>query len=67
MTPDVFFSKSMSWSAVCIYGPYLDYTCLLFMIAHVITCWVRADPYALLCVMFSCVFVTFPFGVQGQV
>ena len=29
--------------------------------------WERADQLALLCVMFSCVFVTFPYGVPGQV
>ena len=28
-------------------------------------CWERADPLALLYVMFSCVFVTFPYGVLG--
>ena len=33
----------------------------------VITCKERADLLALLCVMFSCVFVTFPYGVSGQV
>ena len=32
-----------------------------------VTCWDRADPLALLCVMFSCAFVTFPYGVIGQV
>ena len=36
-----------------------------------ITCWERADLLALLCVMFSCVFVTFIYGVlygvPGQV
>ena len=26
-----------------------------------------ADLWALLCVVFSCVFVTFPYGVPGQV
>ena len=26
-------------------------------------CWERADILALLCVMFPCVFVTFPYGV----
>ena len=35
--------------------------------SHVITCWERADLLALLCVMFLCVFVSFPFGVSGQV
>ena len=29
--------------------------------------WERADLLALLCVEFSCIFVTFPYGVQGQV
>ena len=32
------------------------------------TSWERADLLALLCVVFSCVsFVTFPYGVLGQV
>ena len=29
--------------------------------------WERADLLALLCVVFSCIFVTFPYGVQVQV
>ena len=33
----------------------------------VVTCWERAGLLALLCVMFSCVFVTFPCGVLRQV
>ena len=33
----------------------------------VITCWERADLFALLCVLFRCIFVTFPYGVPGQV
>ena len=33
----------------------------------VVTCWERADLLALLYVMFSCVVVTFPYGVLGQV
>ena len=28
---------------------------------------IRCMPAGLLCVMFSCVFVTFPYGVPGQV
>ena len=32
-----------------------------------VTCWERADLLALLCVMFYCVFVTFPCVVLGQV
>ena len=33
----------------------------------VFTCWERADLLVFLYVVFSCVFVTFPFGVLGQV
>ena len=33
----------------------------------VVTCWEIADLLALLCVMFSCVFVTFPYDVLGWV
>ena len=33
----------------------------------VVTCWERVNFLALLYVMFSCVFVTFPCGVLGQV
>ena len=33
----------------------------------VVTCWDRTDLLALLYVMFSCVFATFPYGVLGQV
>ena len=33
----------------------------------VVTCWRRADLLAaLLCETFSCAFVTFPYGVLGQ-
>ena len=32
-----------------------------------ITCWERADLLVLLWVMLPCVFVTFPYGVWGQV
>ena len=31
-----------------------------------VTCWKMANLFALLCVVFSCVFVTFPYGVLGQ-
>ena len=31
------------------------------------TCLERADLFAFLCVLFSCKFVTFPYGVPGQV
>ena len=32
-----------------------------------ISCWERADLLALLCLVFSCGFVTFTYGVLGQV
>ena len=32
-----------------------------------ITCWERADVLALLYVMFSCDFVSFPYGVTAKV
>ena len=32
-----------------------------------VTCWERAYLLALLYVMFSCVFVTSPYGILGQV
>ena len=52
--------------------------CLCFMFVFVvlfmavscsllITCWERTGLLALLCVMVSCVFVTFRYGVLGQV
>ena len=40
---------------------------LSFPRSLVITCWKRADFFDLLCVMFSCGFVTFPYGVPDQV
>ena len=33
----------------------------------VVTCCERADLFALLFLMFYCIFVTFPYGVVGQV
>ena len=44
--------------------------CNGFLSVHcslMVNCWERADLLALLYVMFYCVFVTFPFGVLGQV
>ena len=41
--------------------------CLVCFCRPVVTCWVRADHLALLYVMFSFVFVTFPYRVLGQV
>ena len=46
------------------------HVCHAFLSVHcslVVTCWERADLLALLYVMFSCVFVTFPCGVLGRV
>ena len=34
--------------------------------SHMVACWERADPLALLYVMFYCVFVTFPCGALDQ-
>ena len=51
--------------------PFFCYLCFMFVLfvpcGLVITCWERADLLALLRVMFSCVFVTFPYGDLGQV
>ena len=33
----------------------------------VVTCWERADSFAILCVTFFLCFVTFQYGVLGQV
>ena len=44
--------------------------CHAFLSVHyslVVTCWERAALLALLYVMFSCVFFTFPCGVLGKV
>ena len=48
----------------------LKSTCHAVLSVHcslVVTCWERANLLALLCEVFSCVFVTFPRGVLGQV
>ena len=49
---------------------FVFHVCHAFLCVHcslVVTCWVRVNLLALLYVMFSCVFVTFPCGVLGQV
>ena len=46
---------------VCLYYTVLSVPCSL-----VVTYWERVDLWTLLCVMFPCVFVTFPYGVMGQ-
>ena len=45
------------------------YLCFVFVMlcSLVVTCWEMANLLALLYVMFSCVFVTFPCGILGQV
>ena len=48
------------WRSLC-------HTVLSDPCSLVVTCWKRADLLALLCVMFSCDFVTFPYGVLSQV
>ena len=47
---------------VCIYYTIVSFPCSL-----VFTCCELAALLALLCVVFSCAFVTFPYGVPGQV
>ena len=45
----------------------LCYTVLPVPCRHVITCWESTFLFALLCVVFPCVFVTFPYDVPGEV
>ena len=47
---------------MCLYLPSVMYVYCSF----VITCWERNDLLALSCVMVSCAFVTFQYGVLGQ-
>ena len=47
---------------LCVCHASLSLRCSLMVI-----CWERADLLALLCVMFLCVFVTFPCGVLCRV
>ena len=53
----------------------MDHFCFIFRVCHaflsvhcgfVVNCWKRASLLALLCVVFSCVFVTFLCHVLGQ-
>ena len=46
----------------CVCHTFLSVLCRL-----VVTSWERGGLLALLCAMFSCVFVTFPCGVLGKV
>ena len=45
----------------------LCYAVLSVRCSLVIACWERTDLLALLCVVISCVFVIFPYGVLVQV
>ena len=46
---------------------FVRHTVLSVPCSLVVTCWERADLLALLYLMLSCVFVTFPYGALGQV
>ena len=50
-----------------VFRVYLCDTVLFVLCSIVVTYWERAGLLALLCVMFSCVFVTFTYCVLGQV
>ena len=66
-----FFTDS-SRAVLLLWTIFVIYICLCHTVVSVsysleITCWERADLLALLHVLFSCVFVTFPNSVLGQV
>ena len=50
-----------------VYSVCLCHTVLSVSCSLAVTCWKKSDLLALLYVMFSCVFVTFPYDVLGQV
>ena len=55
---------------IVIYVPFLSYHCypaLFVPCILMVTCWECADLLDFLCVVFSCVFVSFAIGVPGQV
>ena len=72
LSPPVFFTNRskavlLLWiifvnCVLCVCRTVLSVPCSLL-----VTYWERADLLALLYVMFSCVFVTFPYGVLGQI
>ena len=47
--------------------PFLLLFVFIIPCSLVFTCWEKADLLALFCVMFPCVFATFPYSVLGQV
>ena len=50
-----------------LYGGNKEHIYLFVPCSPFITCWERTNLLALLCVVFSSVRVTFPYGVSGQV
>ena len=64
-------SKAVRASVVDHFLLFMFHACLSYGVLSVpcslvITCWERANLLALLCVVFSCVFVTFPYRVPDQ-
>ena len=51
----------------CLFHVCLRYAVLSVPCSLLITCWERADPLALLCVVLSCVFANFQYGFPRQV
>ena len=56
-------------SKMVLFVEHFCYLCFVFVMFSclAVNCLERADLLALLCVMFYCVFVTFPCGVLDQV
>ena len=55
------------WDPFLLFVFHVCHAVLSVPCSLVVTCWVRTDLLALLCVVFSGVFVTFSYGVLGQV
>ena len=60
----LFIAASYPGSGVVLDVSFPDLCRLSYFVT---TCWERAELLSLLCVMFSSVFVNFPYGVSGQV
>ena len=54
---------------ILLFVSFLSLLCCLVWVffSLVLTCLESGDPYSLLCVVFLCVFVTFPYCVSGHV
>ena len=66
---NLFTDSSKAVLLLCIFFVIYVCFCCAVLSVHcslVITCWARAKFLALLCVMFSCAFLTLPYGVLGQ-